>query len=197
MAGSHSRREFLTLAGAAAASAGFGARPRWTWWPPARWRIASVIDSGEGAASLHHRLAPALRRETRLLPASRSDVSSSKRDGVRADADVRLRRDETRGRRPRRRRDPVRADQRRRSRRGRRDRHVRSRRLQGHQDAQPAQELGRCLGIFRSTSQLQDRKLLALFHTGIAFHIEEPQYTSMARMRPAYLDTISRVRFRI
>jgi hypothetical protein len=40
--------------------------------------------------------------------------------------------------------------------------------------------------------QLQDRKVVALFHTGIAFHIDTPQYTSMARMRPSYLDTISR-----
>jgi uncharacterized protein len=40
--------------------------------------------------------------------------------------------------------------------------------------------------------RLEERKLLALFHTGIAFHVEEPQYTSMARMRPAYLDTIAR-----
>jgi hypothetical protein len=40
--------------------------------------------------------------------------------------------------------------------------------------------------------QLQDRKVVALFHTGIAFHIDTSQYTSMARMRPAYLDTISR-----
>jgi len=47
-------------------------------------------------------------------------------------------------------------------------------------------------GYFPLYKKLQDRKLLALFHTGIAFHIEEPQYTSMARMRPAYLDTISR-----
>jgi predicted TIM-barrel fold metal-dependent hydrolase len=47
-------------------------------------------------------------------------------------------------------------------------------------------------GYFHLYQQLQDRKLLALFHTGIAFHVEEPQYTSMARMRPSYLDTISR-----
>jgi predicted TIM-barrel fold metal-dependent hydrolase len=47
-------------------------------------------------------------------------------------------------------------------------------------------------GYFHLYRQLQDRKLIALFHTGIAFHVDEPQYTSMARMRPAYLDTISR-----
>ena len=41
-------------------------------------------------------------------------------------------------------------------------------------------------------ARMQDLELLALFHTGIAFHIETPQYTSMARMRPAYLDTIAR-----
>lgn len=45
---------------------------------------------------------------------------------------------------------------------------------------------------FHLYRQLQERKLVALFHTGIAFHIDTPQYTSMARMRPAYLDTISR-----
>jgi predicted TIM-barrel fold metal-dependent hydrolase len=45
---------------------------------------------------------------------------------------------------------------------------------------------------FHLYRQIQDRKLVALFHTGIAFHIETPQYTSMARMRPAYLDTIAR-----
>jgi uncharacterized protein len=39
---------------------------------------------------------------------------------------------------------------------------------------------------------LQDRRLVALFHTGIASHTDAPQYTSMARMRPAYLDTIAR-----
>lgn len=41
-------------------------------------------------------------------------------------------------------------------------------------------------------ARLQHRKLVALFHTGIASHIERPQYTSMARMRPSYLDTIAR-----
>jgi predicted TIM-barrel fold metal-dependent hydrolase len=41
-------------------------------------------------------------------------------------------------------------------------------------------------------ARMQDLQLLALFHTGIAFHVETPQYTSMARMRPAYLDTIAR-----
>jgi predicted TIM-barrel fold metal-dependent hydrolase len=40
--------------------------------------------------------------------------------------------------------------------------------------------------------RLQHHNLLALFHTGIAFHSDEPHYTSMARMRPAYLDTLSR-----
>ena len=35
-------------------------------------------------------------------------------------------------------------------------------------------------------------KLVALFHTGIAFHVDTPQYTSMARMRPSFLDTIAR-----
>jgi predicted TIM-barrel fold metal-dependent hydrolase len=35
-------------------------------------------------------------------------------------------------------------------------------------------------------------KLLALFHTGIASHTEQPEYSGMARMRPEYLDTISR-----
>lgn len=41
-------------------------------------------------------------------------------------------------------------------------------------------------------SKLLQHKMVALFHTGIAFHTKEPQYTSMARMRPSYLDTISR-----
>jgi uncharacterized protein len=41
-------------------------------------------------------------------------------------------------------------------------------------------------------ARIQDLQLLALFHTGIAFHVDTPQYTSMARMRPAYLDTIAR-----
>ena len=41
-------------------------------------------------------------------------------------------------------------------------------------------------------ARIQELRLLALFHTGIAFHIDTPQYTSMARMRPAYLDTIAR-----
>jgi predicted TIM-barrel fold metal-dependent hydrolase len=45
---------------------------------------------------------------------------------------------------------------------------------------------------FHIYRQLQDRRLVALFHTGIASHTDTPQYTSMARMRPAYLDTISR-----
>jgi predicted TIM-barrel fold metal-dependent hydrolase len=41
-------------------------------------------------------------------------------------------------------------------------------------------------------ARLQELKLLALFHTGIAFHVDTPQYTSMARMRPSFLDTITR-----
>jgi predicted TIM-barrel fold metal-dependent hydrolase len=41
-------------------------------------------------------------------------------------------------------------------------------------------------------ARIQELQLVALFHTGIAFHVETPQYTSMARMRPAYLDTITR-----
>lgn len=40
--------------------------------------------------------------------------------------------------------------------------------------------------------RLRSHKLVALFHTGIAFHVNEPQFTSMARMRPSFLDTISR-----
>lgn len=40
--------------------------------------------------------------------------------------------------------------------------------------------------------RLRVLKLVALFHTGIAFHVEEPQFTSMARMRPSFLDTIGR-----
>lgn len=35
-------------------------------------------------------------------------------------------------------------------------------------------------------------KLVALFHTGIASHVDTPEFTSMARMRPDYLDTIAR-----
>lgn len=45
---------------------------------------------------------------------------------------------------------------------------------------------------FHIYRKLQERQLLALFHTGIAFHVDTPQHTSMARMRPAYLDTITR-----
>ncbi len=41
-------------------------------------------------------------------------------------------------------------------------------------------------------ARMQELKLVALFHTGIAFHTDTPQFTSMARMRPAYLDTLSR-----
>ncbi len=40
--------------------------------------------------------------------------------------------------------------------------------------------------------RLQKHKLVALFHTGIGSHVDQPQYTSMARMRPAYLDTLTR-----
>jgi uncharacterized protein len=40
--------------------------------------------------------------------------------------------------------------------------------------------------------KLDRLKLVALFHTGIASHIDTPQFTSMARMRPEYLDTIAR-----
>ena len=40
--------------------------------------------------------------------------------------------------------------------------------------------------------RLQHHKILALFHTGIASHSDDPHFTSMARMRPAYLDTITR-----
>lgn len=45
---------------------------------------------------------------------------------------------------------------------------------------------------FHLYARMQQHKLVALFHTGIAFHSDEPHYTSMARMRPAYLDTITR-----
>lgn len=45
---------------------------------------------------------------------------------------------------------------------------------------------------FPLCERLQERKLVALFHTGIASHRTRPQYTSMARMRPAYLDTLTR-----
>jgi len=45
---------------------------------------------------------------------------------------------------------------------------------------------------FHLYAEIQDLGLLALFHTGIAFHVDTPQYTSMARMRPEYLDTIAR-----
>lgn len=41
-------------------------------------------------------------------------------------------------------------------------------------------------------ARLLEHKLVALFHTGIASHTEGPQFTGMGRMRPAYLDTISR-----
>lgn len=39
---------------------------------------------------------------------------------------------------------------------------------------------------------LQEHKMVALFHTGIASHAEGPHFTSMARMRPGYLDTLTR-----
>jgi len=45
---------------------------------------------------------------------------------------------------------------------------------------------------FHLYAQLQQRRLVALFHTGIASHSDTPQDTSMARMRPSYLDTIAR-----
>ncbi len=45
---------------------------------------------------------------------------------------------------------------------------------------------------FHLYARMQERKLVALFHTGIAFHVDTPQYTSMARMRPGYLDTLAR-----
>jgi predicted TIM-barrel fold metal-dependent hydrolase len=40
--------------------------------------------------------------------------------------------------------------------------------------------------------RLQRHKLVALFHTGIGSHSESVQFTSMARMRPSYLDTLTR-----
>jgi len=45
---------------------------------------------------------------------------------------------------------------------------------------------------FSFYERLLKHKLVALFHTGIASHSSGPQYTGMGRMRPAYLDTISR-----
>ena len=45
---------------------------------------------------------------------------------------------------------------------------------------------------FHLYAQIERLGLPALFHTGIAFHVDTPQYTSMARMRPEYLDTIAR-----
>lgn len=45
---------------------------------------------------------------------------------------------------------------------------------------------------FHLYERIRSHRLVALFHTGIAFHVNEPQYTSMARMRPSYLDTIGR-----
>lgn len=40
--------------------------------------------------------------------------------------------------------------------------------------------------------RLQRHKLVALFHTGVASHSEGVHFTSMARMRPSYLDTLTR-----
>jgi len=40
--------------------------------------------------------------------------------------------------------------------------------------------------------RLQELKMVALFHTGIGSHRDRPQYTSMMRMRPGYLDTLTR-----
>jgi uncharacterized protein len=40
--------------------------------------------------------------------------------------------------------------------------------------------------------RLQRHKLVALFHTGIGSHSDGVHYTSMARMRPSYLDTLTR-----
>ncbi len=45
---------------------------------------------------------------------------------------------------------------------------------------------------FTLYARLLHHKMLALFHTGIASHTQGPQFTGMGRMRPAYLDTISR-----
>ena len=64
MAGSHSRREFLTLAGAAAASAGFEPDRAGPGGPGAVAHRFSDAIQAKAAASLHHRLAPALRWET-------------------------------------------------------------------------------------------------------------------------------------
>jgi predicted TIM-barrel fold metal-dependent hydrolase len=47
-------------------------------------------------------------------------------------------------------------------------------------------------GYFPLYERIDRLKLVALFHTGIASHIDRPEYTSMARMRPEYLDTIAR-----
>lgn len=41
-------------------------------------------------------------------------------------------------------------------------------------------------------ARIDHHKLLALFHTGIGSHTDAPQFTSMARMRPSYLDTLTR-----
>ena len=40
--------------------------------------------------------------------------------------------------------------------------------------------------------RLQRNKLVALFHTGIGSHTEGVQFTSMERMRPSYMDTLTR-----
>lgn len=48
-------------------------------------------------------------------------------------------------------------------------------------------------GYFQIYEKLQSLKLVALFHTGIVAGTgEQPEQSSMARMRPAYLHTISR-----
>ncbi|MGH9631121.1 MAG: amidohydrolase family protein, partial [Bryobacteraceae bacterium] len=45
---------------------------------------------------------------------------------------------------------------------------------------------------FPTYARLLKHGMLALFHTGISFRGKEAQYTSMARMRPSFLDTICR-----
>ncbi len=45
---------------------------------------------------------------------------------------------------------------------------------------------------FHLYARLQHHKMVALFHTGIGSHSDRPQYTSMMRMRPGYLDTLTR-----
>ncbi|MBI3682046.1 MAG: amidohydrolase family protein [Acidobacteria bacterium] len=41
-------------------------------------------------------------------------------------------------------------------------------------------------------ARIEHHGMLALFHTGIASHIDQPQFTSMERMRPSHLDTLTR-----